>query len=249
MGWCVARVYALFAGSSLLFVLLTETLFLYTRLAKAVVLLRRSEQHQRLLIAELDHRVKNTLAQVAAVAASTREGSASIDDFVQSLSGRLQSAAAAHTLLSEGRWENVSLEALVRTEVAPYTTGRNIEIIGTDVMLGSAETQALAKVLHELTTNAAKYGALSIPDGRVSVSWDHQPSGRSANLVLEWREVGGPAVISELQSGYGTSLIRELIPHELGGNVDLVFGSDGAFCKIRFPLGHVSSDPADPRAY
>ncbi len=249
LGWYIARVYALFAGSSLLFVLLTETLFLYTRLAKAVLLLRESERHQRLLIAELDHRVKNTLAQVAAVATSTREASGSIDDFVRSLSGRLQSAAAAHTLLSESRWKTVSLDALVRTELAPYTTRKNIEIVGTDVMLGSAETQALAKVLHELATNAAKYGALSIPDGRVSVSWDHQPSGRSANLVLEWREVGGPAVISELQSGYGTSLIRELIPHELGGDVDLVFGLDGAFCKIKFPLEHVSSDPADQALY
>ncbi len=245
LGWYIARVYALCAGSSLLFVMLTETLRLYTRLAKAVVLLRQSEHHRQLLIAELDHRVKNTLAQVASVAASTREGSGSIDDFIRSLGGRLQSAAAAHSLLSESRWKSVSLDALVRTELAPYTTSRNIKIIGTDVMLGSAETQALAKVLHELATNAAKYGALSIPDGEVSVGWDREPSGQSANLVLEWREIGGPAVLSKFQSGYGTNLIRELIPHELGGEVDLVFGPDGAFCKIKFPLGTVNSDPVD----
>jgi two-component sensor histidine kinase len=248
LGWYIARVYALIAGSSLVFVLLAETLLLYTRLANAVVLLRKSEQHQRRLIAELDHRVKNTLAQIAGVATSTREGSDSIDDFVRSLDGRIQSAAVAHTLLSENSWKSVSLDALVRAELAPYATGKNIDISGTDVLLGIAETQALAKVLHELATNAAKYGALSIPGGQVSVSWDREPSGRAADLILEWREVGGPTVISEIHSSYGTSLIRELIPHELGGNVDLVFGPDGAFCKIRFALEH-ARDPAGQAPY
>jgi two-component sensor histidine kinase len=245
VGWYMARVYALLAGSSLLVVLLAETLLLYTRLANAVVLLRKSEQQQRRLIAELDHRVKNTLAQVAAVATSTRQGSRSIDDFVRSLGGRIQSVAAAHTLLSERRWQAVSLDALVHAELAPYTTGRNVNISGTDVMLSAAETQALAKVLHELATNAAKYGALSIPGGRVSVSWEREPNGGAANLILEWRELGGPGVVSKLQSSYGTSLIRELIPHELGGNVDLVFAPEGAFCRIKFPLEHVGSDHAE----
>src|SRR5262249_23323937 len=122
LGWYIARVYAFFAGSSLLFVLLTETLLLYTRLASAVVQLRRSEEHQRLLVAELDHRVKNILAQVAGVATSTREGSRSLDGFLLSLAGRIQSMAAAHTLLSRTGWQSVGLDALVRTELAPYTT-------------------------------------------------------------------------------------------------------------------------------
>jgi hypothetical protein len=111
LGWYIARVYALFAGSSLLFVLLTETLHLYTRLAKAVVLLRRSEHHQRLLIAELDHRVKNTLAQVVRVVASTRQGSGSIDDFVRSLGGRIRSMEAGHTLLSKSRAISIFCES------------------------------------------------------------------------------------------------------------------------------------------
>jgi two-component sensor histidine kinase len=113
---------------------------------------------------------------------------------------RTQSVGAAHTLLSESRWQAVSLDALVHAELAPYTTGRNVNISGTDVMLSAAETQALAKVLHELATNAAKYGALSIPGGRVSVSWEREPNGGAANLILEWRELGGPGVISKLQS-------------------------------------------------
>jgi two-component sensor histidine kinase len=240
LGWYIARVYALFAGSSLLFVLLMETLLLYTRLANAVVLMRRSEQHQRLLIAELDHRVKNVLAQVDGVVTSTNQGSRSIGDFIRSLRGRIQSMAAAHTLLSESSWRSVGLDALVRIELAPYMTGGNVKISGTDVMLTPAETQALAKVLHELTTNAAKYGALSIPGGKVSVSWTHKRNGPAATLILEWRETGGPSPMSKVQSSYGTDLIRDLIPHELGGTVDLVFEAEGVNCKIEVPLEAVN---------
>jgi two-component sensor histidine kinase len=236
LGWYIARVYALFAGSSLLFVLLTETLLLYTRLANAIVLMRRSEQHQRLLIAELDHRVKNILAQVAGVAASTREGGPSLDGFLHSLAGRIQCMAVAHTLLSERGWQGVGLDALVRTELAPYTTSTNVKISGADLMIAAGETQALAKVLHELATNAAKYGALSIPGGHVSVSWDRKPNGQAATLILEWRERGGPPVASEVQPSYGIDLIRDLIPHELGGAVDLVFAAEGVNCRIEVPI-------------
>jgi len=236
LGWYLSRIYTLFAGSSLLFVLLAETLRLYTRLAKAVVLLRRSEQCQRLLVAELDHRVKNNLAQVSAVFTATRQGSRSIDDFVRSLDGRIQSMAASHTLLSESGWQGVGLAALVRTELAPYATGTNIRISGADVMLTSAETQALGKVLHELATNAAKYGALSIPRGQVSVSWDRRLNGQAATVIIDWHELGGPPVASKTQSSYGTDLIRNLIPHELGGTVDLVFAAEGVNCKIEAPL-------------
>ena len=236
LGWYMARIYGMFAGSSLLFVLLTETLLLYTRLANALVLLRRSEQHQRLLIAELDHRVKNNLAQVSAVVTATRQGSGSIDDFVRSIAGRIQSMAAAHTLLSKSGWQNVGLDALVRTELAPYTTDTNVRISGTDVMLTSAETQALGSVLHELATNAAKYGALSTARGQVSVSWDRKPDGQEATLILEWSELGGPSVASKAQSSYGTDLIRNLIPHELGGTVDLSLVKEGVNCRIEFPV-------------
>jgi len=236
LGWYTSRVFALLAGSSLLAILIAETLLLYSRLANAVVLLRRSEQRQRLLTDELSHRVKNVLAEVAGIAKSTRRNSDSIDDFVRSLDGRIQSMAAAHTLLSKSGWRSVSLDALVRTELAPYMTGGNIGISGPDVMLSPAEIQALAMVLHELATNAAKYGALSTPDGQISVNWELKPNGRAANLDLEWRELGGPPVASEVRSSYGTSLIRQLIPHELGGNVDLVLAPDGVSCKFEFPI-------------
>jgi len=198
---------------------------------------KRAEERQRALMAELDHRVKNALARVAVVAMSTRQSSGTLDEFVRSLDGRIHSMATAHALLSQSRWHGVGLTSLVNTQLAPYATDANIRISGTDVTLTAAETQAMAMVLHELVTNAAKYGALSIPGGRVLVNWDRRPNGdATATLMLEWRELGGPPVAGELQSGYGTSLIRDLVPHELGGIVDLVFASDGLVCRIEIPL-------------
>jgi PAS domain S-box-containing protein len=199
---------------------------------------KRAEERQSALMAELDHRVKNVLARVAVVAASTRENSGSIDQFARTLDGRINSMAAAHTLLSQSRWEGVGLTDLIYNQLAPYATEANMTISGADVMLTAEATQALAMVLHELVTNAAKYGALSTQGGRVSVNWDRRPSGNAAHsLMFEWREVGGPPVVVSSRSGYGTSLIRDLIPHELGGAVDLVLASDGACCRIEIPLG------------
>jgi two-component sensor histidine kinase len=176
------------------------------------------------------------LARVAMLAASTRKCSASIDDYVRSLNGRIQSMATADSLLSKSGWQNVGLSALVRQQLAPYTTESNMKITGEDITLSAAETQAVAMVLHELVTNAAKYGSLSIPEGRVCVSWDRQELDTGVKLVFEWRELGGPPVAAEFPSGYGTSLIRNLIPHELGGTVDLIFTPDGVNCKIEIPL-------------
>jgi two-component sensor histidine kinase len=144
--------------------------------------------------------------------------------------------AAAHTLLSKSGWQSVGLDALVRNQLAPYATDTNVTISGADVMLIAAEIQAVARVLHELVTNAAKYGALSIPGGHVSVRWNRRPNGDGANLMLVWQEQGGPPVKSEVQSSYGTNLIRNLIPHELGGKVDLVLESEGVSCQIEIPI-------------
>ena len=164
---------------------------IYTGIVRDITERKRTEGHQALLVAELDHRVKNILAQVAVVASSTRQGSRSIDEFLRSLDGRIQSMAAAHSLLSKSGWQSAGLNTLVRNQLAPYATGANVTIRGTDVALPPAKIQAVARVLHELATNAAKYGALSIPGGRVSVSWDCRPDGKGTNLVLIWREFGG----------------------------------------------------------
>jgi PAS domain S-box-containing protein len=209
---------------------------MFTGVVRDITERKQAEDRNRILVAELDHRVKNILALVAAVATSTRKGSRSIDDFLQSLDGRIQSMAAAHTLLSKSSWQGVGLGALVQNQLAPYVTGDNISINGSNIMLGSAETQAIARVLHELATNAAKYGALSIPSGHVSVSWNCTANGYVETLIFVWRELGGPPVSSKVQSNYGTNLIRNLIPHELGGAVDLVFATEGVNCRIEIPI-------------
>jgi PAS domain S-box-containing protein len=186
------------------------------------------------LMAELDHRVKNVFARFAVLVSSARKGSTSVEEYARSLEGRIRSMTASHELLSQSVWQSVGLAPLVRNQLSPYATDSNVTITGEDIMLSTAETQALAMVLHELVTNAAKYGSLSVPNGRVSVTWDRQHLDEGVKLVLEWRELGGPPVAVKASSGYGTSLIRDLIPYELGGTVDLVFRPDGVNCKIEF---------------
>jgi PAS domain S-box-containing protein len=207
-----------------------------SKIARDITARKRAEAREKMLMAELDHRVKNVLSRVVMAVISSRNGSRSIDEFTTSLKGRFNSMAAAHALLSQKGWNGVGLEALVRNQLAPYATGENIAVCGTELTLAPTAIQAMGMVLHELVTNAAKYGALSVPNGRVMVSWDCKPNGHAANLMFEWREFGGPPTPVEAKSGYGTRLIRELVPHELGGRVDLDFAPEGVSCTIEFPL-------------
>lgn len=198
---------------------------------------RKAEEQQNLLIAELDHRVKNLLARVAVVAQHSRESSCSMDQFLDVLNGRIQSMANTHALLSRGRWKGVYLADLVQRELEPCIGVREATVEGPDVLLPEEATQALAMVLHELVTNSAKYGALSTPRGRVCVQWRCGSNGSSQPvLTIQWQETGGPPVRAPSRRGYGTSVICELIPYELGGTVDLYYMSDGVQCRIEFPL-------------
>jgi PAS domain S-box-containing protein len=199
---------------------------------------KRAEERQRVLAAELDHRVKNVLATVSAIITQTQEASSSQPDFVNALNRRINSLARTHELLSESNWRGASLAEIVRREFAPYATG-NSAARGPGVTLKAEATQAVATVLHELTTNAAKYGAFSRRTGRVSVQWRWLQNG-SRQLVIEWQETGGPPVSPPSRSGYGTSIIRELIPFELGGKVELDFASEGIRCRLEIPADWVS---------
>jgi two-component sensor histidine kinase len=210
---------------------------------------KRVEEQQTTLVAELDHRVKNVLATVAVVAKRTSEHTNATSDFIAALDHRLQSMAEAHSLLSRNHWRGASLTDLVAQELAPYTSG-NATVEGPEVCLTAAATQTVAMVLHELATNAAKYGALSIPQGRVSVRWCRLSNGEApAKLRLEWQETGGPTITTPTKPGFGTSVIRDLIPYELGGVVELTFGPNGVRCIIEIALerdaGHLPIHRAD----
>jgi two-component sensor histidine kinase/integral membrane sensor domain MASE1 len=199
--------------------------------------LKRGERHQRMLVAELNHRVKNVLATVAAVASRTQGASTSVADFAATLAGRIRSMAATHELLSRREWSGISVRELVQRDLAPYTAEDNTDLDGPDWMLRPAAGQALSMTLHELATNATKHGALSVDGGRVSVRWNRLQNGNAdACFCLEWQESGGPAVQSRRESGYGTEVIRNLVPHKLGGTIDLAFPPEGLRCVINIPL-------------
>jgi PAS domain S-box-containing protein len=203
---------------------------------------KRAEEQLHRLVAELDHRVKNVLASVQAVSANTMDASTSMEQFVAALDGRIRSMGSTHELLSHRRWLGIPLADLVQRELAPYTTGCNTDIGGPEVMLSAEAGQTIAMVLHELVTNAAKYGALSTPHGQVAVRWHRWPKRRYPNrcaekkLILQWHESGGPRVSVPVKPSYGTSVIRDLIPYELEGTVELRTLAEGVQCQIEIPL-------------
>ena len=200
---------------------------------------KRVEEQQRTLVAELDHRVKNVLATVSAIVTQTQAPKSSLADFVTALDSRIKSLARTHELLSQSHWSGVSLAEIARRELAPYAAD-NVEIGGPSVTLKAEAAQAMAMVLHELTTNAAKYGAFSDRNGRVSLRWRWLRNGSTGRLAIEWQEIGGPQVLPPRQRGYGTGVIGELVPFELGGTVELTFPGDGVRCWMEIPAKWVT---------
>jgi two-component sensor histidine kinase len=135
----------------------------------------------------------------------------------------------------------ISLANLVQRELAPYANSNNTEINGPEVMLRAEAGQAMAMVLHELATNAAKYGGLSTKQGRVLIRWDRRLNGSPhPDLVLEWQEIGGPLIIAPGNPSFGMSTIRDMIPYEFGGTVDLVFAAEGVRCRMKLPADWLS---------
>jgi two-component sensor histidine kinase/integral membrane sensor domain MASE1 len=197
---------------------------------------KRSEDERNLRMAALDQRVTNLLTRIAVVAKDTRQGSGSLDEYIEALDRRIQSMADAHALLSHNNWNGADLGELVRRQLAPHATDANAIISGPHVTLTAAATLALAMVLHELATNAAKFGALSTPHGRVEVTWSRGADAGAENLLIEWRELGGPEVAAAPDGRYGAGVIRDLIPQELGGSVELAFEPGGVCCRIELPV-------------
>ncbi|MCA9292009.1 MAG: PAS domain-containing protein [Phycisphaerales bacterium] len=197
-----------------------------------------AEQRQRLMVQELDHRVKNNLASVLALAQQTAESERTMADFLPALSGRIRSLAIAHEQLAESRWEGTDL-ASVATQIAGAVAGSPDERIrrtGEHLVLPPDLTTPLALVLHELATNAVRHGALSVPAGAVDLAWRREGREPDTRLHLEWTERGGPAVEREPVRGLGMRLIVGLIESQLRGGVEFAPDRAGMICRIDVPL-------------
>lgn len=197
-----------------------------------------AERQRELLVQELAHRVKNTLATVQTIVLRTL--SSSVEPArLRVLTERLEALAQTHTLLAENSW-GVDLSLIARRELAPY--GARVRVTGPEVGLNARAAVALTLTLHELATNAAKHGAFSIGDGHVDLSWTVSAGRGNDSPILEvvWTEGGGPVVAEPSRTGFGTKLIRRVVPHDLDGAAELMFEPTGVVCRLSVPLREVS---------
>ena len=191
------------------------------------------------LTRELNHRVKNTLANVLSIASLTRARSKDIDDFFESLTARIRALSATHDLLSEKDWREANMREVVASEIAPYRAGEDAKVVldGPDIALAPNDALSLGLALHELSTNAAKYGALSVNDGMIHVTWKRL----SPTLAeLHWREEGGPRVEEPSRRGFGRDLIEKVVAQELRSEVFLQFKPEGVECTLQVPIRKAS---------
>jgi PAS domain S-box-containing protein len=212
---------------------------------------RREEEHRSLLLREMDHRIKNILATVKSVAAQTLRQADAPASLREVFDARLMALARSHEMLVRGGWEGALLREAIERTLEPYTAdgeaGR-ISLIGPPVRLTPSVTITLNLALHELATNAAKYGALSTAGGHVDVSWKMQERGsdEAPIVVIFWRERGGPPVRPPERRGFGSRLLERALPHGSGGDVKLDFAPEGVECHIRLPLALPSENGGAP---
>ena len=212
-----------------------------------------SEQAQLLLMRELDHRIKNTLQVIQAVIRRTAKAQSTIEGFERSLLGRVGAMSRAHELLAEERWLGANVSTLVRQETQSFDVGGNaIRVAGPSLRLNPKAALAIALAMHELGTNASKYGALSYPGGVVDITWFMDRSGAEPALVLRWQEAQGPEVKEPEHRGFGSMLIERSIAYELDGNATVEYRKEGLVCTIAVPLRtirpFVPDQPARPVA-
>ncbi len=202
-----------------------------------------ADDKQTLLAREVDHRAKNALAVVQAIMRLARRDN--VEDFIRAVEGRINALAQTHELLSRARWKGAELLRLVLDEMAPYQGGtQRVTAIGPNVVVSPADAQTLAITLHELATNAAKYGALSRETGRVDVSW----SFFEDRLALTWKESGGPPVKAPQSKGFGTKIIHASFSDSRRSKVHFDWRPDGLICALSIALGSIDSETREPVA-
>jgi PAS domain S-box-containing protein len=198
---------------------------------------KRANEQQRLLLHELNHRVKNTLTVVQGLAHQTFKSSSVPPELLRSFEGRLGALAAAHNLLMKQTWEATPIVDAAEAALKPFqTASRRISLEGPGLLLTPSATVTLTLALHELATNAAKYGALSKDGGTIEIQWATEANA----LTLVWREHGGPPVVEPVKSGFGTRLLQRAIASDLGGTVAIDFAPAGLACTIVAPLAHTT---------
>lgn len=200
--------------------------------------LREQNSIRNSLTRELNHRVKNTLANVLSIIALTRRRASNLDEFVDGIDGRIRALSATHDLLTQSEWGTTPIADVVATELAPYkSSGDVLSVSGPPVELAPGDALSLGLAIHELATNAAKYGALGHPGGKVSVNWTRE----NGVVRIVWQETGGPPVPADRKRGFGTDLIEKIVAHELDNPVELDFAPEGVRCVITVPI-RVPSD-------
>jgi two-component sensor histidine kinase len=193
--------------------------------------------HQRLLVDELNHRVKNMLAIVQGIAAQTFKGDAATPEARSAFERRLAALAATHNLLTRQNWEPVSITDVVNEALEPFRAGQDqIKSEGPDLKIAPKTAITLALAINELATNAAKHGALTVPEGSVELLWSEVSEDTGMRLKLRWKERGGPAVKEPSHRGFGTRMIERGLSAELGGQVRIDFEPDGVACSVDAPL-------------
>ncbi|MFV1441429.1 HWE histidine kinase domain-containing protein [Phaeobacter sp. JH20_36] len=194
----------------------------------------RAEEQQQLLISELNHRVRNILNLMRGLVTQTKGTARTLTEFTDNLDGRIHSLARAHDQLTSEQWEPASLRALITCELEAYTTGRPDEVVinGPDALILPTAFTTLALVLHELTTNSVKHGALSNGVGRVIITLKEEDSGA---LLIDWVERGGPPVAPPSRRGFGSSIVENSIPHELKGDAKIQYKTTGLEASFRIP--------------
>lgn len=203
-----------------------------SRIARDITERKRMERDVRLLSREVDHRAKNLLTVIHAMIEFSDADTTG--DLKSVILGRIRALARAHTLLAQSRWAGADLARLVEEEISPYRSEQVLraEISGPDLRLASGQAQPIAMVLHELATNAVKYGALSVAAGRVRVDWSHAEDRR---LLLRWVECDGPSIEAPQHEGFGTRLITRVVRQQLNGDVRFDWRPEGLVCEIALP--------------
>ena len=197
---------------------------------------RIAEHHREILMSELNHRVKNSLAVVQALASQTLRGEISLPDARQAFGERLRVMARAHDLLVTANWTSTDLASVIEATVEPHRIGpTRISIEGPFVPLKPQLAVTFSLAVHELCTNAAKYGALSVPEGRVDIKWTISGPAQDSRLWWQWVESGGPVVTAPVRKGFGSSLIEQVLPMELLGEVTVAYKSTGVVCTLQSP--------------